>query len=306
MIKALFRMCVVSAMAVCSMASAEERGILNRETGELYWDITDEIRLAYEFSCSSKRDYETQPARFIRSIDFLGVVDDYPERIEACGKRGLRPEYLLREDRSFIGVHSEFAVIIDERELDLPTYGGFGWEAESNYQHMYSRMQRGLPVDVTIRKGRSPISRFDKAQHVETKNLDLSLIREAETIVQKNAEKKVAEQNGAVARQGYCALFIYSFVIFGCLIALFCGAFGKAARAAKAASSSIKNQAYNVFRTANGIWKNKTRPNSAIATELALLAQMHESGKLTDSEFELAKQQLLDPRRTAVKIAGPT
>ncbi|MEH6387431.1 MAG: hypothetical protein V7772_06085 [Pseudomonas profundi] len=294
----------ISTVHCSALAAVPKQAIehFNHDTGELYWDLNNEVRLRYIPSCLSARDYSDTLYELILKIDLLSIYDhlEAPYTV-TCSKKGLRVNYRLREDELFPQNYRK-AITINEEALSYHShnYGMIKHMADSeNYQRIYSAMQTRSPVVAKV-YGESFFSTQAKPEVqliINTSNLD-----NAEEASATTAQTENNRLNDQIHKKYWLAILINS-ALLSCFLA---GGFLVLRRSLRSLKNAYREHTTGesqikliIFRLLNKINREKAiiktdglKPYS-VASELLKWTKLRESGVVSEEEFQEAREKIL-------------
>lgn len=288
-----------ASLLACFSFSVQAEEVFNQSTGELYWNLNEEVRLEYIPLCELNSPYDdsgNSPIHeFILNIDVFSILGyKENERFVVCKSRGLRAIYRLREDKKFPAIFFEDSISINGETIRFSYEGGYGYTYPSdseNYQPIYSAIQTKSKVVARIRDRRFSTNNASLNVPIDISNLD-----ESDSIHKQKLDLEVDNLN-AQLRQKYTYVILCDFILLISLVMAFLMYKIKI-------HPSVKT---NIFRLANltstfGARRNKGTADIlkkdklstySVADELIKWAKLKDEGHISKEEYDKARKQIL-------------
>jgi hypothetical protein len=292
----------ISLSAIGSTTKYDAKETFNNKTGELFWDINQEVRLVFNTGCypyNFNRGESSDSFQFFKRVDIFSVFDHYEsEHYVDCKKRGLKVIYRLREDGIFEGYLS-YDIDINGYSLWYP-YPSFENNRSSeinNYLYIYSALEEKKEIIVTLK---FKDSEFRNLEDYEIKSIVSPQDIENSVLIHKQILQHKAAALNQEIKEKYKYIIIFDALGLIALLVMFrlyrSKLHDKLKNIIKLAYKkviAVPNLIKSIKMPSSGVIKsNKLKPYS-VADELLKWAELRDKGHVTEQEYDNARKELL-------------
>jgi len=295
----------------------------NTKTGELYWDISERIRIKYLASCEiyhlsyKPYNYESILKKFLNNVDFFNILSrgSMDLSCNSQGRPGLVVVNRLRSNGSISHLDTDnwgqhYVVSLNGNKLHLLRL--LKEHDNQNYQHLFAALQLNKKViiqEVVLGSGFRENYRILRSKKqgslifnklLNEKVINISEINNAEVLTKVLLQKKIDEdkENKAMLYESvllYAAIvFLVSIIVLMFYLKLVHPIFKRVTFQVYCKAKELVLKKRKVTTNGTSVIKSDKFTSYSVADEILKWAKMRDEGIVSEEEFEKAKDDMLD------------
>ncbi|MEA1606020.1 SHOCT domain-containing protein [Pseudomonas spirodelae] len=301
---------IVASISMMSFARepyyAEEH--FNTSTGELYWNLGSEIRIDFISKCkvvNSPRLYNKFNTRFyelMEAMDYFEIIYDHAVAGLDCDSRGLYYTYLLSQDGKFPESHNKAVAVQFDGSTAFINEQHWYTSTSESYEPMHEALQKNQKTAIihVYRGGLAKFGLLENSSPEASYLIDLSNLDGADKLSKPVAIEKIKTLNDSLHIKYLKIIAVNLLLIAFLVIPLFFYKRKIHPRLALKASSTLKKlnkitASVSSFPIRNSrIIKSENMRTYSAADELLKWAELKEKGLITEDEFKLARDKIMN------------